>query len=646
MKIPFRKQIKSIVNGRRDPQRSYRRGILSDALSLGLFDPAWYKSTYNIESNDLEEIFYDYFRKSSFSNVNPSLAFDTENYHKLNLDVYHQGLCPLAHYIEHGRAENRITTPASLKWAPNAELMSSAELSVDAKGQKIAIHLHIYYADFVERFYHCLVNFPTKFDLLVTVSNYVKIVDVKSRFKMLRNLNEIEVVTVPNTGRNFGPLLVEFGRKLLEYDLFCHLHSKKSLYSGKEQTQWSDYQNEYILKDSSVIKRLLNLFSEHPKLGLYYPTSFWLMPSWVNHWTCNKEYAMPLLDEWEIGIDSDFLPYPVGGMFWARPESLKQLLQKQYCYSDFPEEPLPNDGSMLHAMERALGLLSNKNGYDQFFYYPPSGKFTQDHSYIYVNYNQQLDTVKNSIAPYQAVSFDIFDTLLRRKYSEPDYAKLLLGKELTSQGFISSAEAFVSLRNNAEYSLRQIANFQGDVTIVDIYNYVITVMGVDSSYADVWMQREFAYDLEMILPKNEVIELLHSVEKEGKKILLVSDTYYTTDQIEKMLLKVGVKCHYDIYVSSEEKKRKDNGTMWQYLKESLPQQGISSLLHIGDNVRADAQIPGDMGISTFHILHPYDKWLACGFKNVNHSAHKLDEQHILKWGSLVSYNGRYPLLGE
>lgn len=645
MKIPFKKQLKRIIKGSRDPQRSYRAGILASALRGGLFDPAWYKETYKLESDDLEQLFSDYFRKSCFANVNPSPGFDSETYHKLHTDVYHLGLCPLAHYLEHGQREGRMATPATNKWSPSSELKASTRLTESAKEQKVAVHLHIFYEDFIERFYHTLVQFPAEFDLLLTLSKPEYIAPARARFGKLKNVKQIEAVVVPNRGRNFGPLLVEYGSKLQEYDLFCHLHSKKSLYSGKEQTQWSDYQNEFILKDSSVTTRLLNMFSDHPELGLYYPTSFWMMPSWVNHWTCNKSFAQPFLDEWQAQLQSDFLPYPVGGMFWARPKALQQLLSRNFSYEDFPEEPLPNDGSMLHAIERLLGVLTEHNGFEQFFYYPPTGQFTQDSSYIYMNYNQSLESVSSAIHAHHAVSFDVFDTLVRREFSEPDYAKLLLGKSLAEEGVITDAQAFVRLRNETEFELRKESSFQGDISIEAIYRRIASSLNVPESKADEWMWQEFSHDLSMIQPKNEMVELFNQLSQSEKNLFIISDTYYTPHQIEKMLRKVGVHGRYQLLVSSEEQKRKDNGTMWRYMKEQVTEKEISSLIHIGDNVRADAQIPGDLGFSTFHILHPNDKWLACGFPDVISSAEKLNEVYILKWGSLISDNGRYPLIG-
>jgi predicted HAD superfamily hydrolase len=91
--------------------------------------------------------------------------------------------------------------------------------------------------------------------------------------------------------------------------------------------------------------------------------------------------------------------------------------------------------------------------------------------------------------------------------------------------------------------------------------------------------------------------------------------------------------------------RKDAGTMWSFIKAELTALNRSHL-HVGDNVRSDAQICGDFGLANMHILHPVDKWQACGFPPVLTRDKKLDENNTLKWGKLVANQGRYPFFGE
>lgn len=615
--------------------------LLKNAKENGLFDAAWYSANQCRVFSCEQEAFEDYLNKGAFSCVNPSPAFDTELYYKCNTDIYLQGEQALVHYITHGKSEGRLAMPASRKWYPKA-IRSTAD--GEPKNQKIAMCFHVFYGEFIDYYEKCLAKFGQSVDVFVSVASDELAVKAIKVFESCPKVNNVKVKVVPNHGRNFGPMLVEFSQDLLKYDLFCHMHSKKSLYSGRAQTQWADYLGEYLLKDQHVIKQVLNHFDNNPKSGIYYPTSFWMMPNWVNHWLKNKPFAKKIADEWNIEFTNDFIAYPAGGMFWARPEALKQLLNKEYSYDEFPKEPLPNDGSELHALERMLGLLAEKNGYKQLFYYPTSGQFTHDQSYILAQYVNSAEGIKNQLFNFEHVSFDVFDTLVRRKYFVPDYAKLLLGKSLVEQGIVDDAHTFVKIRNNAEFEVRQQKNFVGDVTIFETYEHLANQYNWMSEQAENYAEQEFAYDLEMVLPKDEMVDLFNELILRGKQVTVASDTYYTHEQVSLMLAKVGVSVGFELLVSSDLGKRKDNGTLWQHIKNSIPEG--QCFIHVGDNAVADAQIPGDFGLQNLHTLNPLDKWHAGGFKNPFVGDLSLNEAQILKWGPLVSDFGRFGFLGE
>lgn len=623
------------------------RDILGEAIESGLFNKEWYEQTYGLSFENEEKAFEDYVRKSRFSTINPSPNFDSEAYMRSYLDVYHAQISPLRHYLERGQFEARQITPAHPKWTPSHTEQYPSELSPEAQSMKVAVCLHIFYEDFVERFAKALKHFPVPVDVFVSVVDKKTEATAKKVFGKHANINRVETAIVPNRGRNFGPMLVEYSNSLRDYDFFIHLHSKKSLYSGTEQTQWADYLIEYLLRDKSVLTQVLNAFASDQSLGVYYPTTFWLMPTWVNHMTMNRGFVQAWQDK--LGLDHlpDFLAYPAGGMFAARPSSLDQILSETYTYEDFPAEPLPNDGSFLHALERVIGALAEKNGFKQLFYYPTTGSVTKDQSYITSTYKgapiwEQMGAVRNN----ECISFDVFDTLVRRQYTAPDYAKLKLGKDLVKEGLVETPLAFVKLRNDAEFNLRKAANFQGDVVITDIYRELANVLGVSEDVAMAYMNQEFEYDFEMILPKNEMVAFFNELNTLGHKLWIISDTYYTKQQVALMLRKAGVVGAYRLVVSSEAQKRKDNGSMWVMIKSDLEAEGITKHLHIGDNVVADAQRPGDLGLTTFHILHPMDKWDALGFPKVLSGKDALDENEILKWGGLISCVGRNPFIGR
>jgi FMN phosphatase YigB (HAD superfamily) len=300
---------------------------------------------------------------------------------------------------------------------------------------------------------------------------------------------------------------------------------------------------------------------------------------------------------------------------------------------------------MVHALERSLGLLAETRGYKQFYYYPPAGKFTTDKSHIFASYHKVPVQLFHEIANFDIVSFDIFDTVLRREYTEPEYAKFKLGQYLAAQGIVANPHEFIQMRNDAELALRQARNFKGDVCITDVYHELETTLQCTKAVAQQYLEMEFQFDLDMSKAKDEMVNIVHQLVDLGREIWFITDIYYTKKQIEIMLRKIGMTAPYRLFVSSDLGMRKDAGTMWSFIKAELTALNRSHL-HVGDNVRSDAQICGDFGLANMHILHPVDKWQACGFPPVLTGDRKLDENNILKWGKLVSNQGRYPFFGE
>ena len=640
----MRKHTKALKGSRPSNALNYEGlALLAEAKQCGLFDFQWYCDVQAHQFDSEAIAFNDYLNKSSFSAVSPSPNFNNSDYLKQNIDVYHFGQSPLAHYLSVGRKEGRTINPFAPKWEPTDQLKADIDLEL-IKNQKIAVCLHVFYDDFLDYYRDCLKHFPVNVDLFISVSDIALKNVAIEKLGSLKTVNNIDVVAVPNRGRNFGPMLVEFGQRLLSYDLFCHLHSKKSLYSGRPQTQWADYLGEFLLKDTAVIAKVITHMAKDEKCGIYYPTSFMMMPDWVNHWLKNKPFKNKWFDEWQIKDHSDFLAYPVGGMFWAKPAALKQLLDKKYQYEDFPAEPLPNDGSELHALERCIGLLAERNGYSQLFYYPELGQFTKDKSHIFSNYVNSQEQLLHKIQPFDIISFDVFDTLVRRSHHVPDYAKLKLGQYLVEQGDTNDAHEFIKFRNTAEFTVRKQKNFQGDVSLHETYSQLASELNWSAQKSLAMADMEFAYDLDMIESKDEIVDILNTLIGQKKTIYIISDTYYSEHQIVLMLRKAGVTNGYKLFVSSEMGLRKDNGTMWSYMKDHL--SGKGTFVHIGDNAVADAQIPGDFGLANLHILNPIDKWQAAGWDNPLSGVNELNEQQILKWGSLISQFGRFPFLGE
>jgi lipopolysaccharide biosynthesis protein len=81
-------------------------------------------------------------------------------------------------------------------------------------------------------------------------------------------------------------------------------------------------------------------------------------------WDANRQIADKLSAQ--MGLDRSlppFFEFPIGNMFWARPQALRPLFELNLSWSDYPEEPIPHDGTLLHAIERLLPFVVRHTGY-------------------------------------------------------------------------------------------------------------------------------------------------------------------------------------------------------------------------------------------------------------------------------------------
>ena len=617
--------------------------LYEKAIALDLFDANWYTATYKLSFSNEYEAFNDYLRKSPYVDISPSLNFNSAYYLRDNPDVYHSGISPLEHYLSTGYMEGRSVFPHKIEWTPRHTVSQAWEDEPIKKQHRYAVVLHIFYEDFVDRFYDALYGVNFNFDLYVLTTEVSLVDRCRERFSKNPRVDRVYVNHVPNRGRNFGPFLVEFGKELLEYDYFLHMHSKRSLYSGQEQSQWANYLIEYLAKDKHVLSQALQILDHHPEYGIYYPVTFWNLPPWVNHWLQNKGIGRHVLaNKYGITQSEDFFAYPAGGMFWARPSALKDILEQEWAYESFPPEPLAADGTELHALERIIPYLVKNKGYKQLFYNPTSGDFTEDDSFIYRSYlADNYGRLLHAVNCHQIISFDVFDTIVYRDHLEPDIAKFKMA-EILNLGV--SGMKFVEYRNQAELELRIANNFSGDVGIYDIYSKLAPSLATELSPVQL-ADLEFQLDLAMLSGKATMVELVNAIAAQGKTIFFITDTYYTRDHIATLLKKSGVTCPYELFVSSDLGLRKDSGTMWNMIDRKLTTENNKNrFLHIGDSVTSDAQNPGDRGLGNFHILAPMDKWDAMNYPSIRKEFDIKNILHVFKWGPVVSQVGAHPFI--
>ena len=115
---------------------------------------------------------------------------------------------------------------------------------------------------------------------------------------------------------------------------------------------------------------ILEVFADDPHIGLVFAED-----PHLNGWDENLRIAQDLATRMEIAQPLPMhFDFPIGTMFWARPDALKPFNRLNLCPDDFPIEPLPIDGTLLHALERLIPFAAANAGFGYATTYVRSSK--------------------------------------------------------------------------------------------------------------------------------------------------------------------------------------------------------------------------------------------------------------------------------
>lgn len=288
----------------------------------------------------------------------PFAGFNPQIYAEHHPEVFTLDVNPLADFIRKGRPKGPWLHEV-IKVGPGIPEPRDTP-DADAK-LRTAIQAHFHYPDQIGAFLDALAVNDTKCDLLLSTGDEEKASMLKEATADYSK-GDVRIEIVPNRGRDIAPLLTAFGEALMrDYDIVGHLHSKRS--SGIDEGMgevWRDFLWQHLLGPRyPMIDLVLSSFAADGKLGLVFPEDPHLCD-----WDANREIAEELAAKAGIKTPlAKFFEFPVGTMFWARPRALSPLIELRLGWGDYPKEPLANDGTMLHALERLIPFAAAAEGY-------------------------------------------------------------------------------------------------------------------------------------------------------------------------------------------------------------------------------------------------------------------------------------------
>lgn len=316
---------------------------------------------------------------------------------------------------------------------------------------KIALVMHLYYEELVYDSLRYAKSMPQEADVYITTNSEQKRKVIEKVFAGL-NCHHVEVREIENRGRDVSSLLVGVKDVIMNYDLVCFVHDKKTMQviPGSAGYSFSYKCFENTLATPDYVKNVLATFEKNPRLGLLTPPEpnhGPFFPTLGREWRGNCEMVKNLAETLGISvpISSDYPPVaPYGTMFWFRSEAMKPLYKKDWGYEDFPQEPNELDDTILHAIERIYPYVVQQSGYypgivmtDSFagieygnlkYYVREYNKVLMDHNIedyhqnMCSNLNKQLDMMEN---------YDSLKRVLKRRFK--NRAKAILPNKMLNR---------------------------------------------------------------------------------------------------------------------------------------------------------------------------------------------------------------------
>ncbi|MCC4254804.1 hypothetical protein LL251_20540 [Sphingobium naphthae] len=206
------------------------------------------------------------------------------------------------------------------------------------------IHMHAYYVDGVEEDLEQHAIYRHAHRIVVTTDTAVK----RSQLREIsERLNiDLDIRVCPNKGRDILPFLNIMREEGQNDDIWCHVHQKQSIGSAASGEVWRKYLTRILLGDEHSVT---SAFTEINKQDVGLVTAF---DPFIVNWGASYRLFSAVEDRFPTPLPTQPLLFPVGNMFWIKGSVAAEMNKIFPAHFNWSSEPLPNDGSEFHLIER------------------------------------------------------------------------------------------------------------------------------------------------------------------------------------------------------------------------------------------------------------------------------------------------------
>ncbi|WP_448913407.1 HAD family hydrolase [Gemella sp.] len=186
------------------------------------------------------------------------------------------------------------------------------------------------------------------------------------------------------------------------------------------------------------------------------------------------------------------------------------------------------------------------------------------------------ENIIKRISKKEYVSFDIFDTLIKRDVKKPTDVFSIIEHNYKIYDFYKR-------RIEAEKIARK---GKVDTTIDEIYDIYNELYLNNINEAEKIKNIEKQVEYELCVQNKLLKKVYDFCIENNKKVYLISDMYLSSEILKEILEKNGYSKYEKLYVSCEYNKTKANGELYKYIIQEL---GVdtSKLIHIGNDIKTD-----------------------------------------------------------
>ena len=199
--------------------------------------------------------------------------------------------------------------------------------------------------------------------------------------------------------------------------------------------------------------------------------------------------------------------------------------------------------------------------------------------------------LRKQLNRYDVISFDIFDTLLKRDVYKPTDVFEIVEKEYTYR--YGRKIEFKTARIEAEKNARGHSSYS-EITLDEIYEEA------DLADKDVIKALELEVESEILHCNYKIKPIYHQCIKSGKTVYVVSDMYLPKRFLESILNREGFTGYKELILSADYRETKRSGGLYKVLCEK-GSFSSKEVLHIGDSWYADYIGAKKGGIKGVHI---------------------------------------------